>query len=282
MTVGVFILAAWFIAKEAIEPHWLLRLRSIVEPGPAPAELPFGDGLALRLYSDTRPLVGKIASLQKGLVLVQDGRELIQEGYGFGAPIVVYDGRAYLAREAEVEAVTRTTLSKRFVIGIEDTWTQLFRRKYRSVEPLGEVLFTYSVSAPGILDVEVDFSGLTRVPDLVYLPNEQGAGYFTLYSDSAGVARYFADVPDTPDRWIPTKEARTCFAAPARGLRFCVETEPGQAKFVGRERYWQWRWSGIFVLSWAGTDLELSKPQGTYRYRVVVEPIPRPNGTEEP
>jgi len=46
----------------------------------------------LRLHSDTRPHVGKIAGLQKGLVWVQAGQTLVEEGYGFGCPIVEYNG----------------------------------------------------------------------------------------------------------------------------------------------------------------------------------------------
>ena len=208
-------------------------------------------------------------------MLVQDGRELIEEGYGFGTPIVVQGGRSYLSQHADVAASPDgREIVKRFRIDVEDTWTQPFRRKYRAVEPLGSIVFTYTVAGPGILDVAVDFTGLRATPDLVYLANEQGARSFTLYSDSSGVQRYFADVPDTPDQWVPTTAERTCFTAEARKLRFCVETQPGQAKYVGRERYFQRRWSGLFSLSWAGTDIELTRPQGVYRYRVTVEALP--------
>ena len=208
-------------------------------------------------------------------MLVQDGRELIEEGYGFGTPIVVQGGRSYLSQHADVVASPDgREIVKRFRIDVEDTWTQPFRRKYRAVEPLGSIVFTYTVAGPGILDVAADFTGLRATPDLVYLANEQGARSFTLYSDSSGAQRYFADVPDTPDQWVPTTAERTCFTAEARKLRFCVETQPGQAKYVGRERYFQRRWSGLFSLSWAGTDLELTRPQGVYRYRVAVEALP--------
>ena len=261
--------------KEVIEPHWTIRLGDLVSPGPLPVTMALGNGLAVRVYADTRPHVGKITPLQKGTVLVQDGRELIEEGYGFGTPIVVQGGRSYLSQHADVAASPDgREIVKRFRIDVEDTWTQPFRRKYRAVEPLGSIVFTYTVAAPGILDVAADFTGLRATPDLVYLANEQGARAFTLYSDSSGVQRYFADVPDTPDQWVPTTAERTCFTAEARKLRFCVETQPGQAKYVGRERYFQRRWSGLFSLSWAGTDIELTRPQGVYRYRVAVEALP--------
>lgn len=267
----VLLFLAWFIAKEIVEPHWALRLGALLRPGEPPHELPLADGLTLRVYSDTRPHVGKIASLQKGLVLVHHGRELIEEGYGFGVPIVIYQGRSYVSRHAAVAVMPEERrIVKRFTIDVEDTWTELFRRKYRPVPPLGSIVFTYTVSAPGALDIAVDFSGLAIRPELVYLPNEQGARYFTLYTDSDGTSR---DFEDFADQWIPTQATVTCFTSRTRQVRFCTETEPGQAKYVGRERYNQYRWTGIFWLSWAGTDIELAQPAGIYRYRVTVTAV---------
>ena len=95
---------AWFLLKEVIEPHWTIRLGDLVSPGPLPVTMALGNGLVLHAYSDTRPHVGKITPLQKGLVLVQDGQELIEEGYGFGTPIVVLGGRSYLSQHAGVSA----------------------------------------------------------------------------------------------------------------------------------------------------------------------------------
>jgi hypothetical protein len=266
---------AWFLLKEAIEPHWSIRLGDLLRRGPPPLTMVLGNGLVVRAYPDTRPHVGKITPLQKGLVLVQDGRELVEEGYGFGTPIVVQGGRSYLSQHADIAASPDgRQVVKRFRIDAEDTWTQPFRRKYRSVEPLGSIVFTYTLAGPGILDVAVDFTDLRATADRAYLANEQGARAFTLYSDSSGVHRYFADVPDTPDQWVPATAERTCFTAEIRKVRFCVETSPGQAKYVGRERYFQRRWSGLFSLSWAGTDIELTRPQGVYRYRVTVDGLP--------
>jgi hypothetical protein len=266
------LLAIWFGLKEVIEPHWVIRLGDLVRPGPLPAEIDLGNGLSARVYADTRPHVGKITPVQKGLVLVKDGEELVEEGYGFGVPIVIYNGRSFLSQHAAVgTSPDGKRIIKRFVIDTEDTWTQLLRRKYRAVPPLGSIVFTHTITALGVIDVVVDFSGLRVQPELVYLANEQGAQPFTLYSDSSGVSRTLDDRPNTPDQWVPATADRTCFTALTREVRFCVETQPGQAKYVGRERYFQYRWSGLFRLSWAGTDIELARPEGRYRYRIVTE-----------
>ena len=186
VVVGLAVFAVWFVLKEAIEPHWSVRLAALVNPGPPPLTADLGDGLALRLYPDARPHIGKIARIQKGLVLTLDGEELIEEGYGFGAPIVIHGGRSYLSQHADTEQLPDGRLVKRFEIDTEDTWTQLFRRKYRAVEPLGTVVFTYTVSAPGVIDVTADFTGLDVTPELVYLTNEQGATTFTHARESGG------------------------------------------------------------------------------------------------
>lgn len=48
------------------------------------------DSLALRVFSNTNPQNMKIADLQKGLVLLCNGTDVIGEGTGFGVPIAKY------------------------------------------------------------------------------------------------------------------------------------------------------------------------------------------------
>ena len=53
--------------------------------------------LAVRVYSDTQPTNGKIAQLQKGLILVYEGKEVVGEGAGFGVPILIYAGETWFS-----------------------------------------------------------------------------------------------------------------------------------------------------------------------------------------
>jgi hypothetical protein len=260
-------LSGWKLIAELIEPHFLLWLGQH-EPF---LEVSTVAGTALRLYSDTRPHVGKVAGLQKGLAWVRDGRLLIEEGYGFGCPIIEWEGMAYLSQHAEAEIVAQgetPRLVKRYTIDTVDTPIQFLRRKYRRVPSLGQVVFRYDIHPDGAIDVEVDFSGLRVAWTHAYLMNEQGARRFVHYTDATG--RVLSDkeigIWEPPERFVP----RACFESGDRQLQFCVEAQPPATVYYGRERYEQYNWRGIYTLSWAGVDIELAAPRDVYRYRVTL------------
>ena len=67
-----------------------------------PFTLKLTDRLCVRLYEDCRPNYLETGALQKGLVLLLDGKELIEEGVGFGVPVVKYQDKTVFSSSAEV------------------------------------------------------------------------------------------------------------------------------------------------------------------------------------
>lgn len=59
--------------------------------------IPISEFLYSRLYGDAKPHCHHIANLQKGLILVYRGAELVGEGTGFGVPVVRYRDRDYFS-----------------------------------------------------------------------------------------------------------------------------------------------------------------------------------------
>lgn len=254
-----------FVAvKESREPYLWLFVDDLLHPKPAPRSLPLSEGLAVRLYAGTQPHTGKIARLQKGLVLVVDGQERIEEGFGFGLPLIEVAGQAYLSRSATVEQVGNT-LVKRFEMDTLDTPSGFLRHKYEPVTPIGTVTISYTVSA-GSIDVTVDFSGLETAWTRAYLMNEQGADFFTRYEEPGLVVE-----GEQFGKWQPTTARQGCIVASDRSVRFCVETGQEIPRYYGRERYNQYYWVGIYTLSWAGIDLELEPVASPFQYRIGVE-----------
>jgi hypothetical protein len=266
------LLLFFVLLKESREPYLWLHVEDLLHAKPPPVTLPLIDRLATRVYPDTRPHTGKVARLQKGLVLVEgydasqpgEGQERIEEGFGFGLPLVEVAEKAYLSRSATVER-KGNRLVKRYVLDTLDTPSGFLRRKYEPVPPIGTVTVTYTISAGDIL-VAVDLSDLESAWNRVYLMNEQGARFFTGYEEPG----LFVEGEEF-GRWQPTIASRGCVVAGDRSVRFCVETDQPLRRYFGRERYNQYYWLGVYPLSWAGIDLELEPPVSQFEYRISVE-----------
>lgn len=80
----------------------------------SPITVNMGNRISCRLYSDTRPHYLEISQLQKGLVLMIDDKEVVEEGVGFGVPIALYKDEPYFSSSAEC-AVQNEGKTKTFI-----------------------------------------------------------------------------------------------------------------------------------------------------------------------
>jgi len=272
-TLSCGLLGLWQGVAEAIEPYWTLQLYGLLTHSKEGIEVAVGPGSTITLYREPRPYVGTIAALQKGLVWRVEGRALVEGGYGFGAPIIEVQGQTYTSRTATIEFdpyAEAYRLRKVFSMDAIDTPARLLGRKYRPVEPIGEVVVDYIVRPDGAIDVEVDFSGLATSWDRAYIMNEQGARQFTAYHDDSGLALQMAEIGS----WQATTAGQACFVAEETRVQFCVLPGPGGALLYGRERHWQWNWHGVYSLSRAGVGIALDGPREGYHYRLQLEALP--------
>jgi hypothetical protein len=90
------------------------------------------DRLSVRLYKDCRPSCLETGTLQKGLVLLIDGRELIEEGVGFGVPVVKYEDKTFFSSTADVSVEKK---------GSTYTLTKVFRLDTVSLKKFGQVSY---------------------------------------------------------------------------------------------------------------------------------------------
>jgi hypothetical protein len=263
LLLGVLVLL-FAIVKESREPFAWLFVEDLLVPKPDPHAARLSDTLSMRLYADPRPHIGKVARLQKGSILVRDGEELVEEGFGFGLPIIDVDGQAYLSRFATTERVDES-LVKHYEMDTLDTPSGLLRRKYEPTASIGTVTVTYTVSARSI-NVTVDLSGLRTAWSRAYLMNEQGARTFTRYREQGLTVE-----GEQLGKWQMTTARLGCIEASDSSLQFCVETIAEATRYYGRERYLQYYPVGVYSLSWAGIDLELEPPLERYQYQVHIK-----------
>jgi hypothetical protein len=87
------------------------------------------DSVVLRIYSDTKPQNLKTADLQKGIILVHNGKELVGEGTGFGVPIAKYFDETVFSGSSFLQC---HKLGNAFIIQKDFSMDLIARNKFRN------------------------------------------------------------------------------------------------------------------------------------------------------
>lgn len=93
--------------------------------------LSVSSSVSLRVYSNTQPRTWKIADLQKGLILVYDGVEMVGEGAGFGFPVAIYADETYFSGSSRVFVSRR---DRCWVVRKEFVMDRVARNRFRRVK----------------------------------------------------------------------------------------------------------------------------------------------------
>lgn len=128
-------------------------------------EFPLTSRISIRVYADCRPYALQTMKLQKGGVLVLNGRELAEEGLGLGFPVCLYEDGAHFSLNAvtlvndskPIPSITKiydmnAIESKKFrgAVIIRDSYSE---RLLRSLEKAYRDVRRLHVGATTMLDV---------------------------------------------------------------------------------------------------------------------------------
>jgi hypothetical protein len=271
-----------------------------------PFTLKISERTALRIYPDNRPHCLEISALHKGLIIVYNGYECVEEGAGFGAPIIKYDkthfpssAQCFIEKTGNIFAIVKTfkmdAVAKKKVgkkTFLDDSLYRFFRqqferfylgknstalgfllnklmefRKYVGVETVfvgveskGKVQVKYEVFDCRI-HVEVDFTGLEMVGCReILLLNEQGASFFTKYSDSHGLSLSEEQISG----WKLVTAENASLSNQAETLKVTLTNKKPACLFRGREKT-----KNRFC--WSGLSYSLNPPQTKFTYDIQIQ-----------
>jgi hypothetical protein len=89
------------------------------------------DSVALQIHSDTKPQNLKIANLQKGMILLHNGAEVVGEGTGFGVPIGKYSDETFFSGSSDLQVHNK---DNSIIIRKEFLMDLIARDKFRNLK----------------------------------------------------------------------------------------------------------------------------------------------------
>jgi hypothetical protein len=257
--------------------------------------------VSLRAYASTEPPNGKIASLQKGLILVVNGRETVGEGTGFGLPVLMYSDETYFSgssrlyvstidngcsirKEFNMDRIARNSLrnvtlenrsARNFIDFVSDLYQKhrhlrLLKLKYLTGAAKIDKTFPATASR-GIVTVTYNIQGprITVKADLRGLETKHLRKVFMLNEQASSFYRKYSESKGTR------------LADGGIGAWDTVEEEWASLQTINDEvgfRLWRVKHSVLrrgreFLqgsLDWVGLDYEINRGQHVFQYAIEI------------
>ena len=257
--------------------------------------------LSIRLYSDTRPRIGHIAGLQKGLVLAHNGTNLVGEGTGFGVPAVCYREKTYFSGSSNVhifEKDNRTLFDKQFVLDmvsqksfrkakiggktVRKLWMRLddLYMKHKRLRLL-QINDLYKSMGFKVSYVKVKPKGTVNVtysiePPIIHIKADYSSlekknlqRIFVLNEQGASYFRKYSDSNDTVlfdkkiGAWKSVEAEWACISSEKSEFGFRLWNVKDAIIHVGREFL-----EGTF--NWVGLDYEVNPEKTSFEYDIEI------------
>lgn len=260
---------------------------------------PISPNLALRIHSDTRPHNWKTASLQKGLILLHNGVEVVGEGMGFGVPIAICPNETFFSsqstlhmhdhenvtvvrKEFDMDTIARNslwnvTLENRTARNLRRRLDEFYQRhkqlqslalKRLSVKMNIETDFKKTASAGKIpVDYDISRDHIHIKADFGSLKNESIRKIVMLNEQGSRVFRRYADsdgatlVDHDLGAWSVVTAQWACLTDIDGKFGFRLNRINGVPLHAGREFLQD-------ILDWAGLDYKVDSKASGFEYDV--------------
>ncbi len=264
--------------------------------------LPSNEHLSFRLYQDNQPCCLETAALQKGLVLVYNDKELIEEGIGFGVPVIKYRDKTIFSSQAQtsISKDEPYSLEKRFVMDtvsrkrfykayVNDDFYEfihkLFEKAYlghnnllpinNKIMELREMLKIktefVSVKPRGVVTVKYACSekGIKVTVDFSNLELGDCLDFLVLNEQGANAFNHYIDTDGLKlvgrgiGAWNMVNAKQATLNNAAGNLAFSLETLGSAQLFRGWEKTRN-------RFSWAGLSYSLKPNMGVFKYTIML------------
>lgn len=257
------------------------------------------DVLSVRLYGDNKPACLETAPLQKGLVLVYKGKEVIEEGIGFGVPVVKYQDKTLFSCSAKiVQNIKPDCFEKHFLLDtvstkrffkthVNDSFYEavhkLFEKAYlghQTMQPVNNKI----MELREILKIKTEFNqvkprGVVKVryqlndeavdvsADFSNLTIEGSLEFLLLNEQGASCFPCYSDSDGTRllggriGAWDLVTAKKAAFSSIDGSLAFSLEPKASARLFRGREQTRN-------RFSWAGLSYSLPPLRSGFEYTI--------------